>query len=485
MKAPRVGLLLGAGASYDACMPLVWELTEEVKNWLTPEKLRTLSKTWRAQGHAAAPEAIESFCDVLVRKELHYEAILGFLETQSLRHGAHAESYRSLYVWLVHMVYGLLYQRHVLNISRIDAALSRFDGFASLVQADNPLWVFSLNHDLIVEVVAARLGISVNAGYGDEVISLPRRAPGGHVIGELRAQVLSGSLLDGGSLPFAKQGERAINLVKLHGALDVFTFRDGKDLLRLLPVESTTSGLIEMLQHVNEQVFYPWPGQTQGRVKAMNEIVYADATGEMQFLRRTLLTGAFKFDARSAQVLPRSILGQLEANLRYVGELICAGYSFGDSHINLHLRRWLEQTAERRLVIVNPSAMVVPTDFAHLTPQISLEPVGFCEYLDRRAGISRSRLEALMASVAGLVRRAGPQRGLEMMATFGQKDSERAQADGVRFLSTLIEDEAKLTQMMQASPEEMSRQIESAIQGGVERYLEDLEKFLKDGAPEA
>lgn len=55
----------------------------------------------------------------------------------------------------------------------------------------------------------------------------------------------------------------------------------------------------------------------------------------------------------------------------------------------------------------------------------------------------------------------------------------------MRFLSTLIEDEAKLTQMMQASPEEMSRKIESAIQGGVERYLEDLEKFLKDGAPEA
>lgn len=36
------GLFLDAGASYEAGMPLVWELTAEIKNWLTPPKIQEL-----------------------------------------------------------------------------------------------------------------------------------------------------------------------------------------------------------------------------------------------------------------------------------------------------------------------------------------------------------------------------------------------------------------------------------------------------------
>jgi hypothetical protein len=44
------GLFLGAGASYEAGMPLVWELTAEIKNWLTADKIRELNACWRIQG---------------------------------------------------------------------------------------------------------------------------------------------------------------------------------------------------------------------------------------------------------------------------------------------------------------------------------------------------------------------------------------------------------------------------------------------------
>ena len=37
------GLFLGAGASHEAGMPLVWELTAEIKNWLTAEKFASLT----------------------------------------------------------------------------------------------------------------------------------------------------------------------------------------------------------------------------------------------------------------------------------------------------------------------------------------------------------------------------------------------------------------------------------------------------------
>lgn len=37
-------LFIGAGAAYDCGMPLVWELTAEIRRWLTPENLFHLMK---------------------------------------------------------------------------------------------------------------------------------------------------------------------------------------------------------------------------------------------------------------------------------------------------------------------------------------------------------------------------------------------------------------------------------------------------------
>jgi uncharacterized membrane protein YgcG len=42
------GLFLGAGASYEVGMPLVWEITSQFTTSLTTEKLRTFNSTWRA-----------------------------------------------------------------------------------------------------------------------------------------------------------------------------------------------------------------------------------------------------------------------------------------------------------------------------------------------------------------------------------------------------------------------------------------------------
>ena len=94
------GLFLGAGASYEAGLPLVRELTDELKKWLTPEKLREFNKGWRIQGGGHPDEVIEDMIACLERPSMHYEAILGYLETQFRRHRASALAYHGLYVWL-------------------------------------------------------------------------------------------------------------------------------------------------------------------------------------------------------------------------------------------------------------------------------------------------------------------------------------------------------------------------------------------------
>src|SRR5215469_10394783 len=91
------GLLLGAGASYEAGMPLVWELTSEIKDWLTPDKLRELNRGWRNRGDGGySDEVVDDLISVLARDDLHYENILGHLETQFRRQRSKAREYHGL-----------------------------------------------------------------------------------------------------------------------------------------------------------------------------------------------------------------------------------------------------------------------------------------------------------------------------------------------------------------------------------------------------
>jgi hypothetical protein len=111
---PLTGLLLGAGASVEVGLPLVGELTEELKNELTPDKLRELNAGWRAQGTGYPDTILEDFASVLVRDEMHYESLLGYLETQSRRFLSLLQPYHGLYSLVVEVVYHILRLRHAL-----------------------------------------------------------------------------------------------------------------------------------------------------------------------------------------------------------------------------------------------------------------------------------------------------------------------------------------------------------------------------------
>jgi hypothetical protein len=63
------GLFLGAGASHEAGMPLVRELTAEIKNWLTAEKIRELNAGWRIQ-NGGYPDSV---VDDLIPTALNFD----------------------------------------------------------------------------------------------------------------------------------------------------------------------------------------------------------------------------------------------------------------------------------------------------------------------------------------------------------------------------------------------------------------------------
>jgi hypothetical protein len=197
-------------------------------------------------------------------------------------------------------------------------------------------------------------------------------------------------------MAFAPAGTGAVNLLKIHGAIDIFTFRDGKDLLKLEPLGPGVHGIIGALKAANEDLFYLHEGQ---RVKTTNEITYTDENGVMQFLRRSLLAGAFKFDKRFGQVLPDVLIGQFRNCLNYVSKLICIGYGFADVHINDVIRHWLEFTDDRRIEIVRPDVRAVPPFLVHLSPQVSLHDMRATDFLERFALTPLSRRERLCRDV--------------------------------------------------------------------------------------
>jgi hypothetical protein len=404
------GLLLGAGASYDLGMPLLWELTHELKSWLTPEKIRTLNRHWRrgGPGFDYPDDVIEAFASVLNREDMHYENILGFLQVQSQRRSDEVQSYNGLYMFLSDIIYALLQERHLRNVEYIKRTVSYLDGIKSLEEDNAPLWIFSLNHDLIIECFAAHVGIPIKSGFTEETIRLPRRGPNGTVIGHLKANVLPEHVLKKQGLPFLNKGQRGINLLKIHGSLDVFTFRDGRDVLKLLPDGEGIQGVLSSLRIANHELRYVEPGSPDG-VTTRNEIMYGDDSGEMQFLRRSLLAGAYKFDPRHSQVIPNELLAYFRTDLNYLTTLVCIGYGFGDQHINQVIREWLEFSSERHLTIVDPNANQVPNQFLHVAPQVELVVSDCTDYLDQVGGIARVPIEHAARRFGAWRRQKGPE----------------------------------------------------------------------------
>jgi hypothetical protein len=385
-----IGLFLGAGASSEVGMPLVWELTEELKGWLTPEKLRELNDGWRSQGTGYPDEVIEDFISVLVIEEMHYESLLGYVETQAIRQSSSRHEYLGLYALLVEIVHHILRMRHTNNAALIERNVASLEGMAKLAQGDHPLWVFSLNHDMIVECVAAKFGVPIHSGFCGKPITFPRRDPVGTKIGELKAETLTEDDLKRG-IAFPASGRTGVNLIKVHGALDIFSFRDGKDFAKLVPDAQTVRDIIDVLRLAEEELIFVDPARSHP-FKTTNEITYADDEGVMQFLRRSLVAGTHKFDNRHSQVIPKGFLRQFESNINFVSTLICIGYGFGDLHINQVLRDWLERSSERRLEIASPSA-TIPPYLLHLRPQVAIHKEAGSDYLDRVAGIVRTRRE--------------------------------------------------------------------------------------------
>ena len=380
-------LLLGAGASRELGMPLRADINAEILAWLSPASLRKLAATWQARGFGYPDEVIEDVARLLDESSFDYEALLAHLEARYLddaREGF-AAAYHGLYAWLAQVVYLLLYRRQVERRDSYREGLQYFEGIAPLARQNRPLWIFSLNHDVLVECIAALFGIEVNCGFSPATLALPCRNASGATIATLAAELLTDADLAGGKLPFFVPGWPGINLLKLRGALDVFCLGDSRDLIRIKPDDETFDAIIDALQIANEGLLETTLAASlvPDALALTNRLPYIDANNQPQVIGRTLRASAARLTDPFPQLMQRRRLEYFRGSLAQVDRLVAIGHGMGDAEINEIVHEWLQASNHRRLEIVLPGIQLTPRFLLELSDQVELTPCSATSYLER------------------------------------------------------------------------------------------------------
>jgi len=358
----KVGFLIGAGASYELGLPLVDELTIEFKRAL----LRT-----KEMPYYRVPKEISSIVFPLLESDdLNYEDIIGRIEVEIQRCRGNNNLYQKWYGILaryLEAVFYLLLERHDKNKTFIKARLDLFEPLKNYC-CNNPLWIFSLNHDLLVEIIAKHLGIPIKFGFKDTI-----------QINGLTFEKLSRENMEKNQFSFF-QKDPGINLIKLHGALDVFVEGDEKNYLKIINQGNDITGIIDDVSKILEG-----DASTKEGVKCTNHITYYDEDNVLQFLRITIMSGKHKYSSRISHTMDDWFFKIYKGHINYIKNLYSIGYSFQDLHVNNVLYDWLTFSKERKLKIVNPHLSRIPNYFSHISDQIEIINLGFLEFLNQKS----------------------------------------------------------------------------------------------------
>lgn len=375
-------LLFGAGASRELGMPMREQLNAEILSWLNPATARSINAARRTRGVGHPDEMIEALASELAAPDFDYEDLLTRWEHEL---SAYAGAPRGLgihgiYAWVAQLVSQILYRQQVSYRDSLREGLTYYAGLVRLVKACNPLWVFSLNHDVLVECMAAHFGIPLATGFGPQRVEIPCRQ-GGEIIARQSAELLADADMGDGRLNFLRQGELGINLLKLHGALDMFALGDTSDLIKLVPAAQSFDAVIDTLQIANEGLL--GGEMTAEQAGLLNQIPYVDDAGQVSVLRRTLLASAARPTDPYPGLMQRRFLEYFRANLEPQRHLVCIGYGMGNADVNEIVTEWLGGSRQRRVELVVPRIDRVPSCLSGYAQQVILTPASATTYFEQ------------------------------------------------------------------------------------------------------
>ncbi|MBU9443900.1 hypothetical protein KTE62_19500 [Burkholderia multivorans] len=356
-------LFLGAGASYECGMPLVWEFT----NILRMNVLKRLDT--RLFDFRKDPTFRTQFESILSNPSLHYEQMVGELEAIYLARGPYWEIAHSTLLQLVDCVQMLLLEDQMHTTKLFNEKVKDYVGIKILIDQHPCLHVFSLNHDINFEEICTYHGVQYRDGFFNN---------GGERYSNIaHFNTLTKEQANSGHLNFLGPEEKGVNLIKIHGSLDIFAVEDKNLYLKCTPTKS--DGIGAYLQEIVQAEKHSHEVCAQMQSRTVGELNVLDINGELQFLRRSLLSGAHKFQGTFDQIAPLAFFNEFKKRMALVTELDVIGYGFGDSHINSVLSQWLNKTSGL-LNIYDPHRKITPPELENNGGRVKITNGGLTTY---------------------------------------------------------------------------------------------------------
>ncbi|HXU92658.1 MAG TPA: hypothetical protein VFP33_03280 [Gallionella sp.] len=363
----KKALLLGAGFSYDLGMPISSELTEVFLGMFNKENTTSLAATMSrhkpyGDDRPINIKAIKEVFSLLLQykkdKGTNYEEFLTKIQEGAERHTAgHSQSDRDSYHFvfavlydMIHTIlslyqaiaYEVLYSKNAQWFSRLDNILSN----------KGETWVISLNHDLFLECLAIDFGIPITYGAMNQ-----RSFPVSNFAMQdcITFSCINRSNYDVGSPGFI-QGQRGINLIKLHGSLTEHEYKDREEILNpTLERESSRELIGDFHKIQNMTYFY------QGRpVPSGRERVITGPDGDLDIMSKAILTGGRKYSTVAKIQKGEEKLAIFDDILRQVDQLTIMGYGFGDRHVNFRIQNAMARRDELIVHVIDPQPMKLP-----------------------------------------------------------------------------------------------------------------------------
>lgn len=377
----KMGLFLGAGSSYEVGMPLVWEFSSTLrKNVLS----RIDTKLFDFKGNE---DLRSSFISLLSDENKHYEEVVGELEYIYLSNKYDTQEVWGVIIQLVECIQLLLLEEQENTAELLKLKSIDYYGIISLLKSYKSFDVFSLNHDLVMEEICNFYKIPYKDGFYEEDTNYDHITDFG---------VLDKERIDQKKYDFFESGEVGINIIKLHGSLDTFAAEDKKLYLKTRGKEGVAGSCITAVRDLENTGM---KFMTENSTRATNELLVTDKSGEIQMLRRSLLSGANKFKGKFEQIIPVSFLVIFRERLREISNLSVIGYSFGDSHINAVLDSWMAE-GDRKITIYDPFRKSVPESLAKHERNVVLIQGGFTDFcLSQDSSLESEQLRSIRGTL--------------------------------------------------------------------------------------
>ncbi|MGL5452280.1 hypothetical protein [Aeromonas veronii] len=358
------GLFLGAGASVECGMPLVWQFTSILsRNILS----RLDINLFDFHGNDGVKNR---FSSIFQSKTMHYEEMVKHLEIWKLKAKTPEEKQivGGLVSQVTECIQLLLLEIQEKCLPRMKLKFDNYFGLEALLEQQERIEIFSLNHDLIIEELCAYYKLDLKDGF------YSNRKHGYDNLGKFR--LITSKELSEQALDFYKENERGINLLKLHGSFDIFAIEDKKTYLKSVGNGSFGSFVSAIRTIETKSVDVCKKLQKRG----VNELFVNDSSGELQFLRRSLLSGGHKFKGEFEQIAPVALFDAFKSRINNVQELVVIGYGFGDEHVNEVMLQWLSNS-NNQLTISNPYCEEIPTFLKDYQSQVQIVKKGLTDYL--------------------------------------------------------------------------------------------------------